>query len=246
MQEYWETYMKPVDGYPATLSFNVEIADGSLVQDHIYMGYVKLYLQHPDEQGLLSTQEQEEVAFIEDLIEMEALRYRVGKYVGRITSNEAVTFIYYLKLNFEWEDAVKSAMNKIEHYQYEFGSREDMQWDVYNKLLYPTAKEWQMIHNRFTCKMLQKAGDSLTIKRAIEHKSYFSDAENREKYKQFLLQEGFLIQNEFNHENYYGLQFYRFDIPDVHNMDRLTFFLIDSSNEYQGEYDGWESSVVQN
>jgi hypothetical protein len=43
----------------------------------------------------------------------------------------------------------------------------------------------------------------------------------------------------------YGVKFYRVDIPFYHNIDTLTLELIEQSLEYNGQYDGWETSLVK-
>jgi hypothetical protein len=245
MQEYWENYMKPVDGFPAQVAFNAQAIDDSSSGEYMYVGFVKLFLKSPSPDGFLQPQEQEIVAFIEDNIELEALRYRVGKYVGRIMSQGSINFIYYLKFDFEWPSAINDAMQRFSEYSYEFGSRIDTDWEVYKKLLYPSVKEWQMIHNRFTCKHLLEAGDSLEKERAIEHRCYFDKPDMRENYKHVLKNHGFIIQTDLEHEKLYGVQFYKIDAPLVYTMDELTFFLIESAKEHGGEYDGWETSIVK-
>ncbi|WP_345978536.1 DUF695 domain-containing protein [Sulfurimonas sp. HSL3-2] len=248
MQEYWEAYMKPMEGHPSAVMFNVDVSDGSLNDEYGYVGFVKVFLHAPKDDGLLGEEEQEDISFIEDSIEMESLRYRIGKYVGRIITQGSVNFIYYLKYDFEWDSAVNDAMRKFEDYRYEFGARTDMEWEVYNKLLLPTAKQWQIIQNHRTCNMLQEAGDNLRLGRAIEHKIYFNTPQDREIYKEFIKSDGFTIQKEMepsDEVSMYGLQFYRIDVPYYYEIDELTMNLIDNAKSYGGEYDGWETSVVK-
>lgn len=248
MQEHWESYMKPIDGYPATVSFNAETLDSSLDGEFAYAGFVKVFLNHPKDNGLIDLNEEIEIAFIEDRLELESLRYKVGKYVGRIITQGSVNFIYYLKYDFEWSYVSADAMKHFPDYRYEFGSRTDVEWEVYKKLLYPTSKEWQIIYNHLTCKRLQEAGDNLRLKRAIEHKIYFQTAANRELYKELIQKEGFRIQKEIEPTDkisMYGLQFYRMDAPYYYEIDELTLFIINNSEKYGGEYDGWETSVVK-
>lgn len=80
-------------------------------EDKFYVGFIKLKMKAPNDRGLISQEEETQLSFIEDKIEMESLRYRVGNYVGKIVSNNEITFIYYLKYDFEWPNAVQSAMN---------------------------------------------------------------------------------------------------------------------------------------
>lgn len=248
MQEYWEAYMKPMDGAPSSVSLNVEVSNGSLMDEYGYLGFVKVFLRDPKDDGLIKEEESDDLSFIEDSIEMESLRYRIGKYVGRIVTQGSVNFIYYLKYDFEWDHAVNDAMKKFEGYKYEFGARVDTEWEVYRKLLFPTPKQWQIIQNHRTCEMLKEAGDNLRLKRAIEHKTYFHSIEDRDIYKTYIESDGFKIQKEMEpNENItmFGLQFYRIDVPYYYDIDELTMTLIDTAKEYGGEYDGWETSVVK-
>lgn len=248
MQEYWEAYMKPIEGHPSMVSFNAGASDGLPDPELGYVGFVKVHLKSANTDGLISVEEEDDISFIEDRLEMESLRYRIGKYIGRIITQGEVNFIYYLKYEFEWEDAVKTAMKHSENYTFEFGSRMDMEWEVYQKLLFPTSKEWQIIQNHHACDQLKKAGDNLRIERAIEHKIFFEDPESRKGFVKFLTEEGFKVQNELEPtENFhlYGLQFYRVDTPYYYDIDALTLSLIEQGQKYEGQYDGWETSLVK-
>lgn len=248
MQEYWEEYMKPIEGHPAIVSFNAEIADNVPDMEFMYVGFVKVKLNNPTSKGLVSKEEQDDVSFIEDRLEMESLRYRAGKYIGRIITQGEVNFIYYLKLDFEWTDTVNAAMKYFENYSFEHGSRMDMDWEVYTKLLFPTQKEWQIIQNHHSCDALAKAGDNLHASRAIEHKMFFHTEEDREKFIKTIEKEGFKTQKEIaptEDTPLHGLQFYRIDTPYYYDIDELTLDLIAKGETCNGQYDGWETSLVK-
>ncbi len=249
MQEYWESYIKPVDGHKAIVSFNAGVSDFVPDEQHIYVGFVKVKLNKPNSEGLVSKDEEDDVKFIEDRIEMESLRWRSGKYIGRIISNGEVNFIYYLKLDFEWSNTVFSAMGEFKDYKYEYGSRLDMEWEVYKKLLFPTIKEWQIIANHHSCDSLKEQGDALITPRAIEHKSYFKNLKDRENFITLITKEGFKEQTQtevdFRDETMYGVIYYRIDNAEYYNIDEITIKLIDLSIECNGNYDGWESSLVK-
>jgi hypothetical protein len=249
MQEYWESYVKPIEGHKAMVSFNAGMADSVPNPEYMYVGFVKVKLQNPKEDGLVNEEESHDVGFIEDRLEMESLRWRSGKYIGRIITQGEVSFIYYLKMDFEWSNTVESAMTYFKEYSYEFGSRLDMEWEVYQKLLFPTIKEWQIIANHHSCNSLKEQGDNLQLERAIEHKVYFESSENREAFIALIEAEGFVNQKEmevpFNGKTMYGVQFYRVDTPFYYEIDTLTMKLIDISNSCEGQYDGWECSLVK-
>jgi len=249
MQEYWESYVKVIDGHKGIISFNAGVADYVPDMDYMYVGFVKVKLNDPKEDGSATEEEANDVGFIEDRLEMESLRWRSGKYIGRIISNGEVNFIYYLKLDFEWKNTVESAMNEFPNYVYEFGSRVDTEWEVYQKLLFPNIKEWQIIVNHHACDNLLKEGDNLRIERAIEHKAFFKDSENRKKFIDLIEKEGFKSQKEmdvpYNGDIMHGVQFYRLDSVFFYNIDELTMHMIDLSNSCDGQYDGWECSLVK-
>lgn len=248
MQEVWESYMKPVDGRPAAVAFNAEVVQTFPDPDLETVGFVKVRLQMPTADGLVSEAEADTVGFIEDRLEMESLRYRIGKYVGRIVSGGEVHFVFYLKYDFEWSDVAAAAMAHFPEYTYEFGTRPDAAWEVYQKLLSPTPREWQMIHNHHACDRLRSAGDNLRLPRAIEHRAFFDTPEARRAFAAAVASEGFKVQKELPPSEQipqYGLQFYRTDSPYYYEIDALTLSLIDLGNRFDGQYDGWETSLVK-
>jgi len=128
------------------------------------------------------------------------------------------------------------------------GSRADLEWEVYQKLLYPTSSQWQIIQNHNSCDALVKAGDRLKIGRAIEHKIYFESREERDSFRKVIEEDGFLIQKEIEPTEeitLYALQFYRVDIPFYYNIDELTLEIISKGDLHNGQYDGWETSLVK-
>lgn len=248
MQEYWELYMKQIDGNIASVLVNAGISAELPSEDKYFMGFIKLAMKNPNDKGLISQEEEASLSFIEDKIEMESLRYRIGNYVGKIVSNGEMTFIYYLKHDFEWADMVQSAMKEFSDYNYEYGSKMDPEWEIYNKLLFPTSIEWQIIQNHKVCDNLKAKGDSLHLTRAIEHKAYFETAKQRGSFVERIESESFKVK-EFIEPNentpMLGLCFYRQDKPFYYDIDTLTLHLIDLANQCEGQYDGWETSVVK-
>ncbi len=248
MQEYWELYMKQLDGHIASVLVNAGISTELPSDDKYFMGFIKLTMKIPNNKGLISEDEEAQLNFIEDKIEMESLRYRIGNYVGKIVSNGVMSFIYYLKHDFEWPDVVLAAMKEFPHYNYEYGSKLDSEWEVYNKLLFPTPVEWQIIHNHKVCDQLKTSGDSLHLPRAIEHKAYFETTQQRASFMESIESQSFKIKELIDlnvNTAMLGVSFYRQDRPFYYDIDTLTLHLIDLSQQYEGQYDGWETSVVK-
>jgi len=248
MQEYWELYMKTIDGKIASVLVNAGISVELPSEDKYFMGFIKIVMKTPNDRGLVSQEEEAQLSFIEDKIEMESLRYRIGNYVGKIVSNGEMTFIYYLKHDFEWSAMVQAAMKEFPDYGYEYGSKMDSEWEIYHKLLFPTPIEWQIIQNHKVCDNLKAQGDSLHLPRAIEHKAYFETVKQRDQFMDQMEIEGFKLKELIEASEstpMVGMSFYRQDKPFYYDIDTLTLHLIELSHQNGGQYDGWETSVVK-
>ena len=248
MQEYWELYMKNLEGRPSSILFNAGISMDVEKFKYIYpqIAFVKVKLKEPNERGLVSVSEEPEIAFLEDKLEASLIKFRIGKYVGRIFSDGYVTFLYYLQFTYNWQDFLNFALDEHTSYEITSGFQEDSEWGYYSNLLYPNAKEWQIIHNHKACDALKAKEDNLHLARAIEHKAFFSQTVQEEALRAKLEEEGFGILDEIlNDDGVKGIKFYRIDKPFYHDIDALTLELIDTLEAYGASYDGWESSVVK-
>ncbi len=245
MQEYWELYMKPIDGHPATVSFNAGIAAEPRKKELAYMGFIKLTMNEPNDKGFISEAEAPQLQFIEDSIEAAVLRYKIGNYVGKIVTNATISFIFYLKYDFEWSDAVAYAFKDTKGYMYEFGSKPDSEWEIYHKLLEPTTQQWQIIHNHNACDRLRAQGDTLEEVRAIEHSAYFQSSKEAQEFQDDIEAEGFTCNDISAHELGHKVSFYAKARPFYYEIDAITLKLIDISREYGGAYDGWECAVFK-
>jgi len=249
MQEYWELYMKNLEGKPpASVQFNAGISMEVDALQYTYpiVAFVKATLKDPKENGLLSQEEEAEIFFMEDKLEAAMIKFRIGKYVGRVISDGCVTFLYYVQFTYNWPDFIAFALNEHTTYEVSNGHSEDSEWNYYKKLLYPTAKEWQLIQNHKVCDSLKKQGDSLQLARAIEHKIFMPTTNKKEPLIEALEAKGYKIKAEIeNEEGIKGLNFYRLDKPFYHDIDAITLNLIDIAEAHNALYDGWETSVVK-
>ncbi len=248
MQEYWELYMKNLEGNPASIQFNAGISMEieELLFTHPIIAFVKAKLKEPNENGLISKQEENEIFYLEDKLEASMIKFRIGKYVGRIISNGYVTFLYYVQFTYNWQDFIDFSLDEHQSYEITNGHQDDRDWNYYKQLLYPTPKEWQIIQNHKVCDSLKEQGDNLHLKRAIEHKIFFNSEDKREDLTKILEKQGFNINKEIeSSEGVKGINFYRLDKPFYYEIDELTLSIIDLAEKYNALYDGWETSVVK-
>ena len=248
MQEYWELYMKSLEGKPASVLFNAGISMDleELVYTHPSIAYVKVKLKETSDKGLLTENEEPEILFMEDKLEAAMIKFRIGKYVGRVISDGFVTFLYYAQFTYNWQDFVDYGLNEHPSYEVTNGHSDDNEWNYYKKLLYPTATEWQIIQNHKACDSLKESGDALQIPRAIEHKLFFVSADKKVELLDALAEQKFKVKDEISNEDgVQGISFYRIDKPFYYDIDKLTLELIDLCEDYGTAYDGWETSLVK-
>lgn len=248
MQEYWELYMKNLDGKPASILANVGISMELKEMQRIYptVAYVKATLKDPNDKGLLAEEEDAEISYMEDKLEAATIKFRIGKYVGKVICDGAVNFVYYLQFTYNWQDMLDYALDEFGSYTIENAFTDDPEWHYYKNLLYPTPLEWQIIQNHKVCDALKAQGDKLHQKRAIEHKVFFPDASGKEAFIDAISAENFIYQEDvFNENGVEGVQFYRMDKPFYYDIDHLTMGLIAKAEQFGGLYDGWETSLVK-
>jgi hypothetical protein len=240
--------MKNLEGKPASVLFNAGISMDVEKFKYIYpqIAFVKVKLKEPNERGLVSESEEPEIAFLEDKLEASLIKFRIGKYVGRLFSDGYVTFLYYLQFTYNWQDFLNFALDEHSSYEITSGFQEDEAWGYYYNLLYPNAKEWQIIHNHKACEALKAKEDNLHLARAIEHKAFFDKDVQVDELQAKLEEEGFKVLDEItNEDGVKGIKFYRIDKPFYTDIDELTLYLIDMLESYGASYDGWETSVVK-
>ena len=248
MQEYWEIYMKSLEGKPASILFNAGISMEIEKIKYIYptIAFIKVKLKEPKENGLLSSQEEPEIMFLEDKLEASLIKFRIGKYVGRIINDGYVTFLYYLQFTYNWQDFLDYALDEHTEYEISTGFQEDSEWNYYKNLLFPNAKEWQIIQNHKVCDALKAKGDTLEIPRIIEHKIFFtnSNQEQRVKLLETLKDDRFeKLEDIKSEDEIEGVVVFRDDKPFYTDIDELTLKLIDICEEYGASYDGWETKI---
>lgn len=100
--------------------------------------------------------------------------------------------------------------------------------------------------NRLAVEALQDNGDDLATPREIDHFVYFDDLDALTRFEQQADGLGFRVRNHVEtEEGRPGLQVYRIDIPSFEKIDEVTLPLYRAAVECGGQYDGWESGVVE-
>ncbi|MET1081009.1 MAG: DUF695 domain-containing protein [Pseudomonas sp.] len=248
MTQDWDFYFLNVNDRPASIFLDLGIYDAPPRDALPHMAYVRVRLNAPREDGLSSEQEYDALVAIEDALEAQVTDVHSG-YVGRCTGNGCRDFFFYVAHPQEWTARVATCMASFKQYRYEVETREDRDWSTYFSFLYPETADLQIINNRRVCRALEQQGDALTQPREIDHWTYFANADHLRAFIAEAQAMGFSLRaqhadEEDDDEDQHCAQLWRADIPAEGGIDEVTLLLSDLALKHGGEYDGWESQVV--
>lgn len=244
----WDFYFLKVDDQPASIYVDLSLIDEAPLPNYPAMGYVRIEMRSPREDGLSSQAEFDELLKAEDHL-VETLTASGALYVGRNTSAGCRDFYFYTQTYDDgWELQVAQAMQALKQYGYQAGVRLDQEWSVYREFLYPSPRSRQSIENRSVCDALERNGDAMTTPREIDHWAYFPTSQSRDVFIQHSHELGFQarVREDENMENdEFCAQISRMDTPSFAGIDDVCLPLYDLAVQCGGRYDGWECQVIK-
>ena len=247
MSKDWDFYMCEVAGKVASIFLDLGIAEEAPVARLPVLAWVKLRMNSPRADGLSSQEEFDVLKTVEDALEAHLVS-RSTAYVGRITADGCRDFQFYTAVASGWTERVADVLAAFPDYQFTCGTRADSEWAAYFDILSPSDEDRERIQNRRTCDALRKQGDRLEAPRPIEHWAYFRKSKAREAFAAKAIELGYAIDELIDPEEKgepYGVKLSAVGIPSLRDIDALTLPLFRAARECNGEYDGWETQVVQ-
>ena len=249
MSDQWEFYLSTLDEKPASIFFDAGIADNHPLSGFPHLGYIRLALKTPRDDGLSCDSENQALADIEDAM-IAQLKTSQGFYVGRTTAAAVRYFYFYLADPNIWQEFVEKSFEPFTGYTPQFGTRPDPDWLTYFELLCPTAIEKTIIANRKVCEHLMHQGDALDTPRQIHHWILFDSAEDRNRFAEAVNMRGFQLVSlsepgqSSTHSDRYGIEIYSTAIPSFDSINNITIPLFNLAAKYRGNYSGWDTTLI--
>ena len=250
--EDWGGYLcRWSDGQLASVRLNLGLA---LLEFDPQVKYTKriqlsVMLKNPDEDGLPIKEEEETLYHIEDLLES-VIKEKEGILAGFLRWDKRLSVFAYVEDEKAYEEAFAVALKEqFPDYEYKFWVDEDKEWETYFNALYPDKYEYQSILNfRLICE-IQMDGDTM-VPRVLDHCLYFKTKEKRKEFLEKVETEGFRRIDERADEvvdetNEYPYQIVVGREDDFHNVNRVTWYLMELAEELEGYYDGWGCVTVK-
>jgi len=180
-------------------------------------------------------------------------------YIGQRVADRRTDTADYEKLRVALLATFARVMADYPDYKYECRLQEDPEWENYLKFMYPEPVQLQSMQNRRVVYQLMQHGDQLTVPRPVEHWINFKTQYDREAYWNRVNAMGFELlemstveaddESEEEDENAleypYSLHITRDDKVDYDSIDECVLPLWGLAEEHNGNYDGWETGIVQ-
>ena len=250
--EDWGVYLcRWFDEQLASVRLNLGLA---LLEFDPQVKYTKriqlsVMLKNPDENGLPTKGEEETLYQIEDLVES-IIKEKEGILAGFLRWDKRLSIFAYVEDERGYEEAFAVALKEqFPDYEYQFWVDEDEEWETYFNALYPDKYNYQGILNNKLIYQIQMDGDTM-VPRVLEHCLYFKTKEKRKEFLEKVETEGFRRIDERADEvvdetNEYPYQLVVGREDDFKDTNRVTWYLMDTAEELDGEYDGWGCVTVK-
>jgi uncharacterized protein (TIGR01619 family) len=250
MSDNWNFYLDVVDDHLASIVVDLDVTEEVNIRKYKWLFSVKINIQNPTEIGNPGEQEDEQICEWEyDL--MEKLNQEDIIQVGRVTTNGTREFFYYAKKEKHVKIIDQHALAVFDKngYETEISSIEEEEpWSFYSEFLYPDEYQFQQMSNRELVELLENENDDLEEPRKIEHWIEFETLDDLKAFEQDIQNEGFTterFEQQKNEDGTYSITISRKDGVDYHLIDSVTDTIIATAQQHNGQYDGWESPVIQ-
>ena len=244
----WEAYLAEIDDHAVSIVLDLDAGLNFADQKTPFVCQVNIGLNHPESDGLHDPSENPGLDKFEDLFEEAVQNQLKGKYVGRCTGKGKRAFYSYLPKSTGIKEFMEKVLQPCSEYTAEVKISYDPEWSYYFEGLFPSPEELRCILNEQVIRELEEKGDALESPREVDHWIYFPSEAAMETYKNDVEAKGFKICDEVKEgegQFPYCLHISRHDSVDRDSIHDLILDLFRKAEELEGDYDGWETYVVE-
>ncbi len=248
-QEDWGVYFDNVDNKVSSIVVNLGLYKVAPMKDKPNVAWVSIKINNFSSEGF---------PIEEEMFELDEIEQKLGDlipakhnaiYIGHLISDGRRDVYFYFGKTVLCDKTVSEIMAAYPKYKFQYGSKEDKEWNGYLTFLYPNPQQLQSIKNSRVIDILEKHGDKLTKARAVDHWIYFKTQKDREKFLSKIIGMNFeVVEKSYDNSNEdfpFGLQITRNDKVDSQSVNEYTYILWQFAQEYNGDYDGWETFAVK-
>lgn len=195
MNDNWDSYFCTVDGKPASVVVNLGLAEEADAVGLPVLCYVSILMRAADSDGFPGLEEEQELAGMEDALVESFHAPDTGRCAGHCLTDGRLDVFFYLESGENWQENVGAVLDHFPSYEWESGSHDDPEWEVYFGFLYPDEVSLLSIQNRRVCDRLEDLGDDLTVSRPLEHLAGFKTREDADAFAVAAREMGFAVED---------------------------------------------------
>jgi uncharacterized protein (TIGR01619 family) len=246
LKEDWDFYPCRVDDAPGSIFVNLALAHQleDLQENTLYV--VRIKMVDGDTHGMGSSEEANTLYRAEDALVAELSAMAV-RFIGRLRNlgNWQLTFMGPPGIEPDIERLAEIHLDRLPR-QYSIDAENDPEWSYYSDFLFPDAERMRWIQDRRVVDALQRHGDPLTQRRRVDHWIYFPDRDSQCAFASAVAEDGFQLLEPQGEAPDFGVQVYRVDSVQLNDIHEVTHALTALAERFNGNYDGWETSVESN
>ncbi|WP_026777399.1 DUF695 domain-containing protein [Polaribacter sp. Hel_I_88] len=247
-KESWETYIATYEkSKPGSTTVRMDLINSVPNKEFEYVLVTGIKYESKREDGFPEKQTFDKLYKVTDGI-IEILNKNCKNIiVGSFTYD-------YERLDYFYLQSENGIKEKLENFykrnfpkeKYYINLIKDTNWKYYREFLYPNEETINYIEDEKVVRQLIQAGDKLKKERQVDHWVYFSKKENLSLFRKEIEKLNFKIksQNEkASLERPFEIRIWKVHKVDLNSVNLITNQLRELAKKYNGDYDGWETSV---
>ena len=247
-QENWAAYLTTIDGEgPGSILVDLGLREIAPRPDLAHLLIVEIPVKNKRENGLPEVEEFDILSEIEESFDS-ALSAIDRVFAGHLYCEGLASLYFYVESGIDLEALLKNCMEPFRGYTFAHRVEYDPNWEGYFDFLYPAPIELQRLGNESVIRNLTEHGDNLEKERKVEHWIYFPSQADRSQFLTSIANDGFEVEDLSVDEDYglpYKAQISREDKVTLEATDEYILDLWQKAQDFNGNYDGWETYIVK-
>lgn len=248
-EQDWDVYFCYLKDAPAFISVDLGYFDVAPFPDKPYLIEVAAGLLTTTADGFPENEEWEKLEEIEDTLVSSFEEKLDAAFVGKTLHNGSRGLYFYSGDTLLVEQMIDELRQHFPDYTFEHQIQEDPTWEVYFEYLYPDEESLLRIQNNKMLRLLEEQGDQPFVPRQISYTLYFRTKSDRAAVVKEVTKNDFVVEEESESaedpETPYRLVLNRESRADEETIYLVTEMLQQLALQHDGEFDGWETQVVQ-
>lgn len=242
MEQNWVTFPNETEDGLRLVGINIALTSIAPDPSRPACTLIYIYFNQPGDDGMGDSKERDRIGAIEDAL-AETLEKKFGAlHVASVRGGGAIGFWLYSKPTLE-SHIQQEARAAFTGFDLEFQTRPDPQWEAYWDLL-PDQDTMREIADMHLVALLESKGDDLVTPRPVEHFAVFAEKREAEQFMRMAGKHEFETRFGESDDNVLVIAT-REDPVDLESIQEVTALLANLAEQEGGEYDGWETRVVE-